>query len=184
MEQVRTSTKSQEEIGAAWERHLRGALLKYTGEVPVHGHLMKRGEVIREIDAFLPSKGVLIELKRLANPCYYTETVNQAKAQVAELSMHIDSANRGRHVKKLVIIIVDADKIGPGLKLDDNYRIDDMVYFAEEGEIPVFTVSVGAAKEWETTKPPRDNRTKISCISKRGAAYEALPVDVNNIYSA
>ncbi len=184
MEQVRTATKSQEEIGAAWERHLRGALLRHTGEVPVHGHLMKRGEVIREIDAFLPKKGVLIELKRLANPHYYTETVNQAKAQVAELSMHIDSANRGRRVKKLVIVIVDADKIGPGLKLDDNYRIDDMVYFAEENDIPVFTVSVGAAREWKTKRLPADNRTPVHKISKKGAAYQALPVDINNIYSA
>lgn len=184
MEQVRTATKSQEEIGAAWERHLRGALLQHTGEVPVYGHLMKNGGVIREIDALLPKRKVVIELKRLSDPKYYNETVSQAKAQVSELAMHIDASNRGNTLKKLVIIIVDKNKIGPGIKLEDDYRVDDMVYFAEEGVPIVFTISVEAAKAWKTAKLPKDNRTKIPCVSKKGAAYEALPVDINSIYSA
>jgi hypothetical protein len=128
MEQVRTATKSQEEIGAAWERHLRGALLQHTGEVPVYGHLMKNGGVIREIDALLPKRKVVIELKRLSDPNYYNETVSQAKAQVSELAMHIDASNRGNTLKKLVIIIVDKNKIGPGIKLEDDYRVDRQIH--------------------------------------------------------
>ncbi len=145
---------------------------------------MKNGGVIREIDALLPKKKVVIELKRLSDPKYYTETVNQATAQVSELAMHIDASNRGNTLRKLVIIIVDKDRIGPGIKLEDDYRVDDMVYFAEADKPVVYTISVEAAKAWKTAKLPKDNRTKIPCISKKGAAYQALPVDINNIYSA